>query len=259
MTSNVSLATLMDKESFRRRRAALWDKNVDYWLSGPLRHVVDVGEYIVDRAESLCLTSRRKMPVVVDMGCGNAWLLREFLRRQFRCFYFGLDSTKKFIETARAEFAEEADARFEIVDLELPIEREFGADLVVNSFNFLELCDLSEAFSNASRFLREGGTLQIATIDKTYLLLAISDGWGDFIEKLRLYAELPGTKYAFQPIDLGDGVSESLLYPSVLYSTDDYLTAAREHGLELQYYREHIFTAAHVPKIYCHFEFRKTH
>jgi len=258
MTAVVPLESLADREAFRRRRAAVWEQNVGYWLAGPLRHVVDVGDYIVNRAESACLRARRKKPIVIDMGCGDAWFLREMLKhRKDNMIYIGLDSTEIFVEHGRAEFASEKNVRFELVDLEMPVEQRFSADLVVNSFNFLELCDLDEAFANASRFLRLGGTLQIATIDKTYLLFAVSRGWEDFIQKLELYERLPGTKYSFQPIDLGHGVSETLFYPSVLYSTEDYLNAAYAHGLELRSYKEHIFTASTVPKIYCHFEFCK--
>jgi hypothetical protein len=97
----------------------------------------------------------------------------------------------------------------------------------------------------------------MSTIDKTYLILALSRDWSEFHDNLRRYQELPGTKYGFQKIDLGTGVSDHLEYPSVLYSTQDYLEMARAHGMHLVDYVEHPFTSRAVPKVYCHLEFRR--
>lgn len=71
-----------------------------------------------------------------------------------------------------------------------------------------------------------------------------------FVENLRAYETLPGVKYFFQPIDLGDKPSEKLVYPSVLYSFEDYLNAALRTGLRLGKYEELIFTTKPIPKIY---------
>ena len=257
MKKSAALASLLDKMAYKAERASAWEKNIDYWLRGPLRHVVDVGDYIVSRTEALCCLSRRRRPVVVDMGFGDGWLLKALLRRKVRFSYVGLDCTHAFIAHARKEFADIDDVSFELLDFEEPSMRSFDADIVVNAFNFFELCELDQPFKNASQFLRGGGTLQVATIDKTYLLHALSGGWNDFRDKLSLYQTLPGIKYAFQPIDLGDGVSEALYYPSVLYSNEDYLSAAKKNHLVLNTYKENVFTGAVVPKIYCHYEFVK--
>lgn len=97
----------------------------------------------------------------------------------------------------------------------------------------------------------------MSTIDKTYLMLALSSDRKEFYGNLALYQELAGTKYGFQHIDMGAHVSETLEYPSVLYSTQDFIDAASEHGLNLVNYVEHPFTAKTVPKIYCHLEFQR--
>lgn len=257
MPRRVILETLDDPGQFRERRARAWERNIEYWLKGPLRHVVDVGDYIIARVSSLCKESPRGRPTIVDMGCGDAWLLRALQAQGLRMSYVGLDWTQQFIDHAYNEFRHSSTVCFERLDLERPVEQSFDADVVVNSFSFFEYCDLPQGFSNASRFLSLGGTLLMSTIDKTYLLLALSEDWPDFLDKLKAYQELPGIKYAFQPIDLGNAVSVTLEYPSVLYSVEDYLQAAREAGLVCVGYKEHIFTARRVPKIYYHLEFKK--
>lgn len=257
MKKHINLATLSDRDGFTRERRANWERGVDYWLKGPLRHVVDVGNYIADRTAALCRVSGSDKPVVVDMGFGDGWLLRALLDRKVPLRYIGLDFMHPFVQNARVQFSSVPEATFEWADFEVPNNRKFSADVVVNSFNFFELCELAQPFRNAAQFLRPGGVLHVSTIDKTYLILALSNSWGDFIDKLRLYQSLQGTKYAFQPIDLGNAVSADLYYPSVLYSTEDFLSAATESGLVFKRYKEHAFTGAVVPKIYCHYEFEK--
>lgn len=247
---------LSDPREFRLRRERAWLNNTNYWMRGPLRHVQDVGSYIVERTRSLA-NRAAAIPIIVDMGLGDAWLLRALLQSDQPFEYVGLDVTQSFIDLAREEFRETAGARFERVDFEEENSMRLEADVVVNAFNFFELCNLDTAMANAARLLRTGGTLLVSTIDKTYLMLALSRDWADFFENLRLYERLEGTKYDFQPVDLGSGVSSHLEYPSVLYSADDYINTGARHGLMIRGYKEHAFTAKPVPKIYIHFEFVK--
>jgi SAM-dependent methyltransferase len=198
------------------------------------------------------------MPVVVDMGCGNAWLLKALRDRRAEARYIGLDSNAEFIGFASGRYGTMDNARFVLADVEARVELPVEADVVVNAFNFFELYDLEQAMANVAMWLRPGGRLLVSTIDKTYLILALSRGWDEFYENLRLYQGLQGIKYGFQRIDLGTSVSETLEYPSVLYSTQDYIEMAQARGMQLVDYVEHPFTATTVPKIYCHLEFRRT-
>jgi SAM-dependent methyltransferase len=249
--------SLTDPEEFRRHRRLSWEKNVDYWLSQPLRHVEDVGAYIVSRIEILCRQAIFTPPTVIDMGFGSGWLLRSLLATSLRVSYLGLDSMEVFVERATKTFHGIEGASFAVADVETEITFPFSADVVVNAFNFFELSNLQQAMRNASRHLRPGGTLFMSTIDKTYLILALGRTLEDFYDNLNRYQTLPGIKYGFQRIDLGASVSEVLEYPSVLYSSQDFVDAAMGEGLRLVKYVEHAFTAKTVPKIYCHLEFQR--
>jgi SAM-dependent methyltransferase len=190
------------------------------------------------------------------MGFGSAWLLQSLLATDLEFSYVGLDGTEEFVDRASKLFSNTTAATFLVGDLETDLTLPVMADVVVNAFNFFELCDLPRAMHNVKKHLRPGGSLFMSTIDKTYLLLALSKSWPEFHENLRRYQQLPGTKYAFQAIDVGTHLSDLLEYPSVLYSTQDFVDAAASEGLRLISYVEHPFTARAVPKIYCHLEFQ---
>lgn len=248
--------TLDDALAYRRRRALAWERNIQYWLTGPLRHVTDVGSFIVERAATLCRTTTKLSdPLLIDMGFGDAWLLRALLETGTNHQYLGIDAVEAFVARANETYKACKCARFAVADLEENLQLNIAADVIVNAFNFFELSNLSLAMKNVAQNLRPGGTLLMSTIDKTYLILALSKDHDDFVGNLRRYQELPGTKYAFQQIDMDTHASEVLEYPSVLYSVEDYINAAKAHGLSLVSYTEHPFTAKAIPKIYFHMEF----
>lgn len=251
------IEALKDVEAFQTRRRTAWDRNVHYWLTHPLRHVVDVGDYIARRVQQLCADSGKHRPVVLDMGCGDCWLLRKL--DQFMCpvSYIGVDSTVGFLKSAAEHFGKRPHTTFIEADLDLPTDLSLIADVVVNAFNFFELTNLPCAMQSAASWLDQSGTLIVSTIDKTYLIIALSRNWDELHENLRRYQENGSIKFDFQHIDLGDSLSPELEYPSVLYSTQDYIEAAYASNLRLKSYVEHRFTAKAIPKIYCHFEFSR--
>lgn len=250
---------LSDPEAFRSQRREAWARNSPYWLSQPLRHVIDVGDYIADRISTLCRSSDKPTPLVIDMGCGSCWLLDALQSRQVKMRYIGVDNNPDFIEAAESRYHNQAGVSFSLTDLDMAVDLGVEANVIVNAFNFFELADLRQAMRNVTSWLANDGTLLMSTIDKTYLILALSRNWEEFHDNLRRYQGQTGTQYDFQKIDLGDGLSDSLEYPSVLYTTEDFIEAARANGLGLTRYVEQPFTAKVLPKIYCHIEFQRIH
>lgn len=251
------IESLRDRQAFRLRRSEAWNENITYWLSQPLRHVDDVGGYIVQRALQLCAQSRSALPILLDVGFGSGWLASALGNQGVTLKYIGLDQNEKFVDRGKSMFHGMPNIVFRVVDMDEEVPSLTQADVVVNAFNFFELCDLPRAMRNISNNLRAGGTLIASTIDKTYLLIALSENSTELSENFRRYQELPGIKFGFQRIDTGTKLSEILEYPSVLYSTEDFIEAAAREGLKLTSYRESVFTAKPIPKIYIHLEFVK--
>lgn len=251
------IGPLSDGEAYRKRRREAWSHNTAYWLSSPLRHVTDVGDFICNRTLALVSSSERRPAVIIDMGCGSCWLLEKLATVSSAFTYIGIDNNEEFIAVARARYAHLANASFVLADVDMRVTLPQQADIVVNAFNFFELANLEVGMKNAASWLRPGGKLFMSTIDKTYLLLALSSDWAGFHHNLATYEKTAGVKFDFQKIDLGFGPSAELEYPSVLYTTQDFLEAGVEAGLGFGSYAEQAFTARPIPKIYCHFEFVK--
>lgn len=249
------IGPLSDFNKFRQRRDDAWAKNGNYWLSEPLRHVVDVGQVIVEKINRFCAGLPGPAPVIVDMGCGSCWLLEMLLQGQQSFRYVGVDNNSEFIKAAEETFATIPNASFLFADLDMRVDLDLKADLVINAFNFFELADLDRGMANAASWLAPEGRLLMSTIDKTYLILALSTDWEEFRNNLKSYQLASGIKYDFQKVDLGDRLSGELEYPSVLYNTQNFIESAKSVGLSLVSYTEDVFTARAVPKIYCHLEF----
>jgi 2-polyprenyl-3-methyl-5-hydroxy-6-metoxy-1,4-benzoquinol methylase len=249
--------SIKDREEYRKKVRSSWKNNSNYWLSSELRHVTDVGEYIVKFVIEACKCFSVSKPTIIDMGFGNAWLYRALKDSNFMCNYIGIDSNEYFIHHARDLFSKDKFCRFELTDIEEPLDLDIKGHLVINAFNLFELSSIQQPMVNAYNMLFPGGQFLISTIDCTYLILAISSSWADFFHNLSEYEKLPGIKYAFQPIDLGDRASDSLEYPSVLYSREDYLNEAMRVGFNFSSYKENVFTSKPIPKIYYHLLFAK--
>jgi len=249
------IQSLLNRDEYRRRVRKCWEENITYWLSSDLRHVTDVGDYIVDYIIKSCSTIEN--PTIIDMGFGSAWIYLALRKRNYLCKYIGLDSCEKFVSYAQNKFSSDDLCRFELIDLEEPIKLDVKGDFVINAFNLFELSDIQQPIKNAYDLLSQNGHFLISTIDSTYLILAVSSSWSEFLHNLDLYQNISGIKYAFQPIDLGDKASKTLEYPSVLYSREDYITAAKNVGFQIASYKEHVFTSKPIPKIYFHIDFVK--
>jgi hypothetical protein len=213
---------------------------------------VDTGDFIAREVAELCADAEG-CPVVIDMGCGSAWLARALQNVAPEASYIGLDNDPGFIRAGQDEFADRPNITFLKKDVERPDPSLNGvADVVVNAFNFFELPSLHDAMAAATEWMKPTGTMLVSSIDVTYLLIALSEGWSDFHRNLKLFQELPGVKYAFQRVDLGESLSSDLEYPSVLYPLEDFYEAAKGAGLLVRKLQQCIFTAKPVPKIYFH-------
>jgi SAM-dependent methyltransferase len=249
---------LQDPKKFKKENQKSWDRNQEYWINSPLRHVVDTERFFKNKLTEI-VTQRA---TIVDIGCGNGWLLDDLLELNRSISYIGFDFSRGFIRYLKDRYSKQDNAIFKFADIEKPISREYHgiADIVFNCFNFFETTNLTKSFANSVKLLKPEGKLVILTIDYTYLILALSPTMKQFKLKLKMYEKFKTegvVPYYFQPIDLGDSQSNKLKYASVLYSFGDYFKQAKRHDLSLVDYDEVVKTSKYLPKTYQYFVFQK--
>lgn len=242
---------LKSKSDFKKENQQNWEKNTDYWLNNPLRHVEDTKSFLKKKLNDLIKPNM----TIVDMGCGSGWLLDFLIELNIPFSYVGLDFNTRFIQHLKTKYKSKSNASFETVDFEesIPDKLLGKADIVFNCFNFFETANLDSAFSNGVKMLKLNGKLVISTIEYSYLILAISQNMKEFKANLRIYEEIKSkgeVPYFFQNIDLGNSESENLKYASVLYSLDDYFKQALIHKMNMFDYGEVVRTSKFMPKTY---------
>lgn len=232
---------LTDKGAFKISNLENWRNNATFWLEGRMRHLEDVGDAVRDRV--LRLMSSVGGGLVLDMGCGDGWLLRRVREKSTSMSYVGLDFNDLFISALRHKHRSDQSASFDIVDFEraTPEEMKGIADVVVNCFNFFELPQLREGFAFAASALRPGGHLLAVTIDPIMQMLSITNTREELDGLLQAYELEKDTLAYDKEIDVG-GEHTGRVYKAVMYSAADFVAAGTEAGLTLTAYDEVIVT-----------------
>jgi SAM-dependent methyltransferase len=246
------------KQEFKEENLRNWRANSKFWMQGKMRHLTDVHDATAQILGGLLTRELSHSPVLLDIGCGEGWLLRLIREEHHDVSYIGLDFNKDFIDNLSAQHSGESNIRFVRHDIErnLPEFLIESADIVVNLFNFFEVPDITAAFHNAAAALRSGGVLLVLTIDPIIQLISISKSLEELRESLRQYEECPSEIAYDKPIDVGNG-DPGRVYKGILYSAAVYVEKAKAAGLMLTDYRELIKTASRNPQIYQYLLFQK--
>lgn len=244
--------------TFRKANRANWRRNTGFWLTGRMRHLADVRPVTAQLLKSLAVQYQLRPFCVIDMGCGDAWLLRLLRDCRIDADYIGLDFNSKLIHALARKYSGDKRALFRLADVERPLPRDLmgRAALVVNCFNFFELPNISRAFENAAMLLTDEGTLLVLTIDPLSQLLAISDDYADLAKNLRLYQQL-GERAAYDKIiDVIGSPRTRLTYKGILYSAATFIRLAKDNSLGLTDYREVRSLLKWPPQVYQFLLFR---
>jgi len=257
LTGSVNMRYIENNTDFNAVNYSQWLKNTAFWLENELRHVEDTKEFVNNKFIDLIKPGMK----VVDLGCGNGWLIEHIRSCDYSVYYKGIDFNDGFVEYLKIKYENDDMVDIELCDIETDCLLNIGTfDIVLSFYNFFEISNLNDVFCRVNKILNKRGKLVIMTIDYIYLILAISKNMEDFKEKLKEYEEIlvnNSVPYFFQKIDMGDKESDYFKYVSVLYSLKNYFDCAKSNSMILVDYDEIVKTSKFVPKVYQYMVFQK--
>lgn len=258
MIPNNSKLLVLDKDvDFKEQNKSQWISNSAFWLKGNMNHINDVTPTAIEIIKNIIEEDKLIKPVLFDIGCGEAWLLRKLIFNHIECRYYGTDFNELFINELNKEFKNNQDAEFILNDIELELpDKENSADIIVNAFNFFELPDINAAFKNTVQLLKKDGYLIIITIDPIMQLLAVSDTQEEFFDSLSHYSKYK-TKVSYKKNIVIENQRTDRFYMGILYSAFDYIRIAKNNNLTLVEVKEVIQPKLPTPQIFQFLIFKK--
>jgi SAM-dependent methyltransferase len=237
---------VLDPELFRQDNLTNWRRNTEFWIHASLPHIAEVtpaATRIIYREASRAA----ERFTIVDMGCGNGWVLSLLEELKIAGRYVGLDfndSLSRYWPSSKQQFV-----RFVDVESPVPADLERTADVVINAFNFFELPRLEVAFANAVKMLNNQGCLLVFHIDVLSQLISLSASHDELVSGLEMFQRY-GSRLAYDKhIDTVQGESQKL-YKGILYKMADYHALARHHGLILEDYETMLHVQRNRPQMY---------
>jgi 2-polyprenyl-3-methyl-5-hydroxy-6-metoxy-1,4-benzoquinol methylase len=151
-----------------------WQRNARSWIEAIRTGAIESRQQVTDQAILLAILGRQPERVL-DLGCGEGWLLRELHRRGLQAV--GVDGDATLVEAARAAGSAPVHlASYEaLVDGAVDIGRDY--DLICANFALLHQ-DIIPLLAAMHALLVPGGALLIQTLHPwTVAAGSYQDGW----------------------------------------------------------------------------------
>jgi 2-polyprenyl-3-methyl-5-hydroxy-6-metoxy-1,4-benzoquinol methylase len=151
-----------------------WQRNARSWIEAIRTGAIESRQQVTDQAILLAILGRQPERVL-DLGCGEGWLLRELHRRGLQAV--GVDGDATLVEAARAAGSAPVHlASYEaLVDGAVDIGRDY--DLICANFALLHQ-DIIPLLAAMHALLTPGGALLIQTLHPwTVAAGSYQDGW----------------------------------------------------------------------------------
>ena len=135
-----------------------WLDNVNPWIKAIENHEIETRQLITNQA--IIDAILKKAPAkVLDIGCGEGWLVRELVSRNINCL--GIDVVPGFIE-----YASEKIGRYKALSYEQLSAEEIGEqfDVVVCNFSLFGEHSVNHLFQQVPKLLNFEGSFIVQTL-----------------------------------------------------------------------------------------------
>jgi len=217
---------------FKMLCQSAWNDNAQLWISTRNLPVV-LKEFILDFLFS------KSNPSIVDIGCGNGWLLQEILKEKYanKFSYIGIDINNIFVEYLKGVYLENVGSFF-VADFEekISVVQDNTIDKAIAVLSLIEMSDLKLVFENISHILKPGGTCLIIVLNP-------------YLEMVRLNSEMEELKKDIANFRRGNlsyyekkirtnQIESKVNYYGLLHPIEKYFSSAINSGLLLNKFNE---------------------
>ncbi|TDF84398.1 bifunctional 2-polyprenyl-6-hydroxyphenol methylase/3-demethylubiquinol 3-O-methyltransferase UbiG [Pseudomonas sp. H9] len=151
-----------------------WQHNAEHWIDAVREGAIDSRLQVTDQAILLAVLSRQPARVL-DLGCGEGWLLRALSERGIEAV--GVDGEARLVDAARAA----GSAQVHLASYDALVEEtvDVGRDYPLICANFALLQqDIIPLLSALNALLAPGGALVIQTLHPWAMAAGnYQDGW----------------------------------------------------------------------------------
>lgn len=155
---------------------ASWQKNARPWVDAVRGNEIDSRVTVTNQA-IIDAILQRSPDRVLDIGCGEGWLVRELQQRHINCY--GIDAVPELIDRAR----DTGIGEFRQMEYTSLGSHSFDTafDLLVCNFSLLGKSSVQHLFQQAAGLLNAGGALMVQTLHPLAACgkHAYEDGWRD--------------------------------------------------------------------------------
>jgi 2-polyprenyl-3-methyl-5-hydroxy-6-metoxy-1,4-benzoquinol methylase len=151
-----------------------WNHNAQAWIEAIRTGAIESRLNVTNQAIVLAVLGRQP-ECVLDLGCGEGWLLRELEKRAIDAV--GVDGDATLVEAARAAGASQVHLATyeELVEARVDIGRDY--DLICANFALLHQ-DIIPLLTAMNALLAPGGALVIQTLHPWTVAAGVyQDGW----------------------------------------------------------------------------------
>ncbi|PTU73772.1 class I SAM-dependent methyltransferase [Pseudomonas mangrovi] len=159
-----------------RQVLADWQLNAKPWTRAVRESRIESRRLVTDRA-LLEVIERHAPASVLDLGCGEGWLVRELLRRGIHAQ--GIDGVAELVEAARAA----GPGSFNLLSYEAFADAvaagqwQAQVEMLVCNFSLIGRESVERLLHAAPQVLRPGGLLVVQTLHPHLLEPPYQDGW----------------------------------------------------------------------------------
>lgn len=226
------IVEVKNEKEFKSLCQKAWENNSQLWINNrtlPLRLKCFLLDFIFENST----------PNILDIGCGNGWLLQEILNTnpdiQFE--YTGIDINAHFIEHLSQKYNDERVVFF-AVDFEEPLTviQDNSIDKAIAVLSLIEMSNLEMAFKNITDKLKQGGSCLIVVLNPFIEMIRLNSSMDELKNDIASFRK--GNLFYYEKKIISKDMESEVNYYGLLHPIEKYFSTAKNNGLLINDFNE---------------------